>query len=64
MNWILGEIHPIYGEVQMMANLKGESYRFMIKDGVVSMIPLSFLGGNDEDPEGLVAGKEGFHSNI
>jgi hypothetical protein len=44
MKWIIGEIHPIYGEVQMMACFGGDSYRFMMKDGVISMIPLSALG--------------------
>ncbi|WP_133719035.1 hypothetical protein [Methylocaldum gracile] len=41
--WVLGETHPIYGEVQMMGVLGGEAYRWFAKDNLVSMIPLSIL---------------------
>lgn len=42
-NWPIDTVHPTYGKVTGMAMLSGESYRFMIKDGVVSKIPLSAL---------------------
>jgi hypothetical protein len=42
-NWNIGEIHPDYGEVQMMGTISKEKYRWFCKDNLVSMIPLSFL---------------------
>lgn len=38
--WVIGEKHPIYGEVQMMGRIGGEEYRWFVKDNLVSMIPL------------------------
>ena len=38
--WVIGEQHPIYGEVSMMGNISGEKYRWFTKDNLVSMIPL------------------------
>ncbi len=43
--WIIGEVHPQYGEVQMMGRISGEAYRWFSKNNVVSMIPLSILQG-------------------
>ena len=44
--WCIGERHPEYGVVQAMGITGGEAYRwFMADDGVVTMIPLSMLGG-------------------
>ncbi len=47
--WRIGEIHPLYGEVQMMGSLGGEAYRWFSKNNVVSMIPLSILRGQCDD---------------
>lgn len=49
--WIIGSVHPVYGVVQMMGRTGGEAYRWMLKDGVVSMIPLTFL---DQLAEGMI----------
>ena len=46
--WIIGEIHPIYGEIQMMGILSGERYRWAVKDNVVSMMPLEMLQSTTE----------------
>ena len=40
--WLIGEVHPVLGEVVAMGYV-GESYRWFIKDGIVSMIPLGAL---------------------
>ena len=42
-DWVIGDIHPVYGEVQMMGTIGGERYRWFMKNNLVSMIPLSFL---------------------
>jgi len=42
-SWPPETVHPIYGKVQMMGILSGEPYRWLLKNGVVSMIPLSIL---------------------
>ena len=41
--WPIKQEHQIYGEVQMMGRIDGEDYRWFCKDGIVLMIPLSFL---------------------
>jgi len=41
--WVIGSIHPEYGEVQMMGCRDGEPYRMMVKDDVVSLMPLDVL---------------------
>ncbi len=41
--WVLGAIHPQFGEVVMMGTTGGEKYRWFQKDNLTSMIPLSFL---------------------
>ena len=51
MKWVIGDVHPIYGECQMMGITGGESYRWFIKEGSVSMIPLSMLEKMDEEAE-------------
>lgn len=43
IKWILGEKHKLYGKVVGMGIRDGEPYRFFIKDGVVSLIPLELL---------------------
>ena len=48
LDWPIESVHPDYGKVQMMGILTGERYRWMIKDEVVSMIPLSMLGEYSE----------------
>jgi len=47
--WIIGTVHPIYGDVQAMGRIDGEQIRWFIgKDGVVSMIPLGMLSYSDK----------------
>ena len=46
-SWIIGAIHPEYGEVQGMAIFRGDEYRFLCKDNYVAMIPLSILGSEN-----------------
>lgn len=41
--WELGDKHKAYGEVVAVKVIEGEAYRWFIKRGVVSMIPLSAL---------------------
>lgn len=48
LEWILGDEHPIYGEVIMMGTIGGESIRWFFKDGVTSMIPLDVLNYGQE----------------
>jgi hypothetical protein len=39
----LNEEHKLYGKCIAMRTIEGEPYRFFIKDGSVSMIPLDVL---------------------
>ncbi len=39
----INEVHPAYGRCVMMRTIEGEPYRFFIKEGIHSMIPLSVL---------------------
>ncbi len=41
----IGQENPLYGKVEMMAITGGEAYRWLVKDNLVTMIPLSFLQG-------------------
>lgn len=42
--WIIGSIHPVYGECTMMGVIKGEAIRWFVdKHGCVTMIPLDVL---------------------
>jgi len=41
--WMCNDIHPRYGKVAMMRTIEGEPYRFFLKDGAISMIPLATL---------------------
>jgi len=41
--WVIVAMHPEYGEVQVMGCRDGEPYRMMVKDGVVSLMPLDVL---------------------
>jgi len=45
VQWFLGAIHPVYGEVTMCGMLSGEPYRWFTErmTGVISMVPLSLL---------------------
>ena len=47
--WIIGEKHPVYGEVGAMGVLNGEPYRWFVKDNLVSMIPLSMLEDQEDE---------------
>jgi hypothetical protein len=57
MKWIIGEIHPIYGEVLAMGIREGEPYRMFTKDGVVSLIPLDCLCDNSELKRGKTSSR-------
>lgn len=47
--WFIGEVHPIWGEVQMMGTTGGERYRWMVDEyGAVSMMPLDALQETEE----------------
>lgn len=46
--WILNEVHSDYGIVVSMGIVEGESYRWFLKDDVVSMIPLDVLKSEEE----------------
>jgi len=39
--WLIGEIHPMFGEVVACGVTQGEPWRMFLCDGVISMIPLS-----------------------
>lgn len=41
--WELGEEHPHYGKVIAMGVREGEPYRFFMKEGLISLIPLPCL---------------------
>ena len=42
--WVIGDIHPTYGTVQMMGVLDGERIRWFVdKHGSIAMIPLDIL---------------------
>ncbi|MCK5016035.1 MAG: hypothetical protein KAS32_03095 [Candidatus Peribacteraceae bacterium] len=41
--WLLGEIHPLYGEVVACGCGIGGAWRMFDNDGVVSLIPLDVL---------------------
>jgi len=43
MEWGLEKKHSVYGKVIMVKTIEGEPYRWLIKNSVVSMIPLSVL---------------------
>ena len=49
--WVIGEIHKNFGKVIGMGVREGEAYRFFIKDGVVSLIPLPCL--EEEEKQGI-----------
>lgn len=45
MDWLLGSIHPLYGEVVAMLTTDGEPYRmFRDDEGSVALTPLGSLG--------------------
>lgn len=49
MKWKIHQKHKVYGEVVMVGNIGGESYRwFENSTGTISMIPLSVLEANTE----------------
>lgn len=43
VKWFIGSKHPHYGRVEAIGIREGESWRMFLKDGVVSLIPLSVL---------------------
>ena len=57
--WNVGATHPVFGEVQMVGTTGGEKYRWFSKNNLISMIPLSCLGPQEEDLENFVITGEG-----
>ncbi len=49
--WDVGARHPVFGKVQMVGTSGGEKYRWFAKNNLISMIPLDFLGSQEEDFE-------------
>ena len=48
IKWFIDDYHQIFGRVAMIGRIEGEEYRWMEKDGGISMIPLSTLEAMDE----------------
>jgi len=51
--WTLEDVHEVYGKVIMVRSIEGEPYRWLEKDGYISMIPLSLLLNRDMTEEDM-----------